>query len=75
MEVSVADTGIGIPPDSLGLIFEEFRQVEGAHQTQKGTGLGLSITKKLTELLGGTICVESKVGKGSTFRFTIPIKS
>ncbi len=72
LEVAVSDTGVGIPPDSLGLIFEEFRQVEGAHQTQKGTGLGLSITKKLTELLGGTIGVESEVGKGSTFTVRIP---
>jgi len=73
LEIAVSDTGIGIPADALGYIFEEFRQVEGRHQQQKGTGLGLSITKKLTELLGGTISVESEVGKGSTFTVRIPI--
>jgi len=72
LTISVSDTGIGIPPDALGYIFDEFRQVEGGHQQQKGTGLGLSITKKLTELLGGTIEVESEVGKGSTFTVWIP---
>jgi two-component system sensor histidine kinase/response regulator len=72
LEIAVSDTGIGIPPDALGYIFEEFRQVEGSHQKQKGTGLGLSITKRLTELLGGTICVESEVGKGSVFTVQIP---
>ena len=73
LEIAVSDTGVGIPADSLGLIFEEFRQVAGAHQTQKGTGLGLAITKKLTELLGGTICVASEVGKGSTFTVRVPL--
>ena len=70
--VAVSDTGVGMPPEALGMIFEEFRQVEGAHQTQKGTGLGLSIAKKLAELLGGTIGVESEMGKGSTFTVRIP---
>ena len=73
VEIAVSDTGIGIPPDALGYIFEEFRQVEGSHQGQKGTGLGLPIAKKLVELLGGTIGVESEVGKGSTFTVRIPM--
>jgi|GEM_PF-626242 len=73
LEIAVSDTGVGIPADSLGLIFDEFRQVEGSYQQQKGTGLGLSITKKLTELLGGTIGVESEVGKGSVFTVRIPL--
>ena len=72
LEIAVSDTGIGIPPDALNYIFDEFRQVEGGSQQHKGTGLGLSITKKLTELLGGTIEVESAVGKGSTFTVRIP---
>ena len=74
LEVSVSDTGIGIPPDALGYIFEEFRQVAGSPRQHKGTGLGLTITKKLTELLGGTIGVESEVGKGSTFTVRIPVQ-
>ena len=73
LEIAVSDTGVGIPPDALNYIFDEFRQVEGSHQQQKGTGLGLSITKKLTELLGGTIRVESEVGKGSTFTVRFPL--
>ena len=71
--IAVSDTGVGMPPEALNYIFEEFRQVAGAHQTQKGTGLGLSITKKLTELLGGTIGVESEIGKGSTFTVRVPL--
>ena len=73
MEIVVSDTGIGIPSDALGYIFEEFRQVAGSPQKHKGTGLGLAITKKLTELLGGTIHVESEVGKGATFTVRIPV--
>jgi signal transduction histidine kinase/CheY-like chemotaxis protein len=73
LRITVSDTGIGIRSDALGYIFEEFRQVDGS-STRKygGTGLGLSITKKLTELLGGTIDVQSVEGKGSTFTITLP---
>ncbi|OGG45228.1 MAG: hypothetical protein A3F84_11060 [Candidatus Handelsmanbacteria bacterium RIFCSPLOWO2_12_FULL_64_10] len=73
LEIAVSDTGVGIPADALGYIFEEFRQVAGSHQRQKGTGLGLAITKGWTELLGGTISVESEVGKRSTFTVRIPM--
>jgi signal transduction histidine kinase len=71
----VSDTGIGIPPHQLEHIFEEFRQVD-ATITQEfgGTGLGLSITKRFVELHGGRIWVESEVGKGSTFFFSIPVR-
>ncbi len=67
--LAVEDTGQGIPSDELQTIFEEYRQVKGRSDSsvQKGTGLGLSITKKFAELLGGSISVESEVGKGSTF--------
>ena len=75
VEVSVRDTGVGIKPEDQALIFEEFRQV-GADFTKKaeGTGLGLALTRKLVELHGGTIGVESAEGKGSTFTFTLPLK-
>ncbi len=72
LAISVCDTGPGIPANALGLIFDEFEQVKGTDKQHKGTGLGLSITKKLGELLGGTIWVESEVGKGSTFTVRIP---
>ncbi len=73
VEFSVMDTGIGIPADRIGLIFESFRQLDGSHTRQHGgTGLGLSITKKLVELHGGSISVESELGKGSTFSFRLP---
>ncbi len=75
LELSVADTGIGIPPEARNYIFEEFRQVDGSTtRTHGGTGLGLNISKKLTEMLGGTIRVESEVGKGSTFSVTLPTR-
>src|SRR6202049_1201463 len=71
--VSVADTGIGIRPEDLKLVFEEFRQVEVSNaNTQEGTGLGLAITKRLVEQQGGKISLESELGKGSRFTFTLP---
>jgi signal transduction histidine kinase len=73
LEIAVMDTGVGIPAEALGYIFEEFHQVEGTSQKEKGTGLGLAITKRFVELLGGTIGVESEVGKGSTFTVRIPL--
>ncbi len=73
VEISVSDTGIGIAPKDQEAIFEEFRQV-GSDEARKveGTGLGLTLTKKFVEMHGGRIWVESEVGKGSTFRFTLP---
>jgi GAF domain-containing protein/anti-sigma regulatory factor (Ser/Thr protein kinase) len=74
VEISVSDTGIGIPPQDQATIFEEFRQVGGDYAHKKeGTGLGLTLAKKFVELHGGKIWVESEVGKGSTFTFTLPI--
>jgi len=73
--VDIKDTGIGISEESLPHIFDEFRQVDGTTARQfEGTGLGLAIAYKTINLLGGTIRVKSKLGKGSTFSITIPIK-
>jgi signal transduction histidine kinase len=71
----VTDTGTGIAEDRLETVFGEFRQEDATIAGQfGGTGLGLSITKKFVELHGGRISVESEVGKGSTFSFTIPLR-
>ena len=72
--IAVSDTGIGIAPEDQAAIFEEFRQVgrEDARK-QEGTGLGLTLAKKFVELHGGRIGVQSQVGQGSTFTFTLPV--
>ena len=68
VEITVTDTGIGIPPDELEFIFDEFRQVDGSSTRQYGgSGLGLTISRKLARLLGGAVSVVSEVGVGSTF--------
>jgi signal transduction histidine kinase/DNA-binding response OmpR family regulator len=74
--ISVTDTGIGIRAEDQGVVFEEFRQVEGTTGTpSEGTGLGLAITKRLVEQQGGKISLESETGKGSRFTFTLPLGS
>jgi signal transduction histidine kinase len=75
VEVAVSDTGIGIAEKDFGIIFEEFRQIGADHLKKgEGTGLGLALVKKFVELHEGTISVQSEVGKGSTFTFTLPEK-
>jgi signal transduction histidine kinase len=72
---SVADTGIGIAAEFHQSIFDDFSQVQSALQKRlRGTGLGLSLSKKLAELLGGSVRLESEPGKGSTFSVTIPVQ-
>ncbi|RSD34896.1 MAG: multi-sensor signal transduction histidine kinase, partial [Methanohalophilus sp.] len=71
--ISVSDSGIGIPPEEQDKIFESFRQLDSNSNRQyQGTGLGLALVKKIIEMHGGQIWVESEVGKGSTFKFTLP---
>jgi signal transduction histidine kinase len=71
--LEIKDTGMGIPEDKLQMIFDEFYQVEGGKHG--GTGLGLAIAKRLVEEHGGKIWVESQLGRGSTFYFTLPLSA
>ena len=74
IQVSVSDTGIGIPNDEQKTIFDSFRQVSSnINRVYEGTGLGLAIVKHFVEMHSGKIFLESEVGKGSTFKFTIPV--
>jgi len=76
VETAVSDTGCGIPPDKIDRIFSKFEQVKSARDKvkgPKGTGLGLTIAKAIVELHGGKIWVESELGKGTTFFFTLPV--
>ncbi len=76
VEIVVTDTGIGIKSEDQGRIFLEFEQLDNAYvREQQGTGLGLALTRKLVELHGGRIGVESQPGQGSTFRFVLPFEA
>jgi signal transduction histidine kinase len=74
LELRVCDSGVGIPPEQLGLIFEPFTQVDGsASRVHGGVGLGLSICKKIVEGLGGAIRVDSQLGRGTRFEIELPV--
>jgi signal transduction histidine kinase len=75
VQVSVLDTGPGIAPEDRERIFEEFQQTDVGTAQREGTGLGLALSKRLIELHGGRIWVESELGEGSTFTFAIPLES
>lgn len=75
LEFAVEDTGIGMTPEQMGRVFEPFTQTDdSAERRRQGTGLGLTISKRLTEILGGSIDVSSEVGRGSTFRLRLPFR-
>ncbi|MFO7031259.1 guanylate cyclase [Limnospira fusiformis CCALA 023] len=74
IEITISDTGIGIQEDKIDRVFESFEQADGSTARQYGgTGLGLAVTKKLVELHGGKIWLESEIGVGSRFHFSLPI--
>jgi len=73
VQVSIADTGPGIPKEHLAQIFERFKRIEMGRETTIGTGLGLSIVKHIIADHGGRIWVRSTPGKGSTFSFALPV--
>jgi len=72
LQIAVSDTGVGIAPEDQARIFEEFRQVGQGSAKAEGTGLGLALTRRLVELHGGRLWVESEPGVGSTFTLTLP---
>ena len=74
LEVTVRDTGIGIAPEDREKIFESFQTGGRDAKAEEGTGLGLTLSRKIVELHGGRIWVESEVGRGSTFGFTLPLR-
>jgi signal transduction histidine kinase len=75
IHVEVQDTGRGIPAEALPHLFERFYRVPGSEDHAEGTGLGLSIVQSIVEKHGGHIWVDSTLGEGSTFTFTVPIKA
>ncbi len=73
LEITVSDQGPGIPPDQTEAIFDAYRQARDTTQDGLGTGLGLAIVRKFSEMLGGTVTVDSVLGQGSTFRVCLPV--
>ena len=74
LHANVSDSGIGIRPEQLKLLFEAFRQLDGSpRRIYEGTGLGLHLCRKLLDLMGGDIQVQSEFGSGSRFSFSVPL--
>jgi signal transduction histidine kinase len=74
VEISVQDTGVGIAPEDQDRIFEEFAQASSGKSMEASTGLGLTLAKRFVELHGGAMTVQSAIGKGSTFTFSLPLR-
>ena len=74
LNFSISDTGKGIAPEELTKLFEAFSQTASGREAQEGTGLGLAISRQFVQLMGGDITVESELGKGTTFKFSIEVK-
>jgi PAS domain S-box-containing protein len=75
LQFAVSDTGVGIAPEELDLLFEAFMQTASGRKNQEGTGLGLAISRQFVALMGGSLTVNSEVGKGSTFAFDLPVQT
>ena len=73
--LDVEDTGIGIPPDEISLLFQEFQQLPNSRKAQQGTGLGLALTRHIVEAQGGHVAVNSTPGRGSTFSAVLPLST
>jgi signal transduction histidine kinase len=74
VQVKIIDNGVGISQEEMSMLFRRYKQTSSARTTkQKGTGLGLVICKLIVEAQGGTVGVQSELGKGSTFSFTLPV--
>lgn len=72
--MAVGDTGVGIAPEGIGKVFEEFGQAKNQQGQTEGTGLGLALVKRFVELHGGGVSVESAIGQGSTFTVSPPLR-
>ena len=72
VRISVADTGMGIPSDRIGMLFTPFERLGAEHGVEEGTGIGLALSKRLTEAMGGTLTMTSTQGQGSTFTVELP---